>query len=525
MRALRELSWTALSGALYALAYPPLRLRPLAWVCLVPFLLVLRDAPLPRRLALGAWLSLVVGWGTGTWMPAAVADYFEQPLAVGFALFLVVTLGMAAPYYMAFAAVCGPLLRRFGAAAPLLVGAAWAGADLLRGRLLNGTPIYVGNSPWATFGYSQTGVDALVQVASLTGVYGVSFVLACANAALAEAARDLGRGRRLRRSAALGLGIAALVVAAALGFGAVSLRAAPAPAPSSGTPVALVQANLGAAARWEEGGGIRTLDAYLRLTREAEGRGRPRLVFWPEAALTVFLEREPPYQRALGGALGPRDVELVVGAPRAEGPGGSAPYRNSVYAVAPDGTLRARYDKQYLLPFMEYFPLRIDLVRRRFGRVREFSPGAPAPPLPTRAGPAGVLICNEALYPHVAGERMAAGASYLLNPSNDSWVPDAGFAEHQFDIVALRAVEQRVWLVRVSDSGPSAVVDPWGRVVARTQPLARELLLAELGRSPGRSLYGRVGDAFGAACLAAVVVALAVARGWGRGRGTRDATR
>jgi apolipoprotein N-acyltransferase len=166
----------------------------------VPFLLALRGAPLRRRLALGAWLSLVVGWGTGTWMPAAVANYFEQPLAVGFGLFLLVTLGMAAPYYMVFAAACGPLMRCFGAVAPLLVGAAWAGADLVRGRLLNGTPIYVGNSPWATFGYSQTGVGALMQIASWTGVYGVSFVLVCANAALAEAVRDLGQGRRLRRS-------------------------------------------------------------------------------------------------------------------------------------------------------------------------------------------------------------------------------------------------------------------------------------------------------------------------------------
>jgi apolipoprotein N-acyltransferase len=484
-------------------------------------LFALREARLGRRLMLGAWLSLVAGWGTGTWMPGAVAGYFAQPWAVGFGLFLLVTLTMAAPYYMAFAAAYAPLARRFGAAGPLLAGAAWAGAELLRGRLLNGTPIYVGSSPWATFGYSQSGVGPMLQIASVTGVYGISFVLVSANAALAEAARDLLRRRRLSPRAVGGMGAAALVVAATVGFGFAALRAASPRPNGSGTQVALVQANLAAAARWEEGGGVRTLDAYRRLTREAFARGRPEIVFWPEAALTLFLEREPPYQRALGFALREGNAELVAGAPRAEGSGGSAPYRNSVYLVEPDGTLRARYDKEYLLPFMEYFPLRLDLVRRRFGRVREFSPGEPSAPLPTRAGPAGVLVCNEALLPHVAAERMAEGASFLVNPSNDSWVPDAGFADLQFDMVALRAVEQRAWLLRVSDSGPSAVVDPWGRVVARTQALDQAVLLGEIGRRPARSLYSRVGDAFGALCLSAVAAALV----WGRGRDAREATR
>jgi apolipoprotein N-acyltransferase len=215
----------------------------------------------------------------------------------------------------------------------------------------------------------------------------------------------------------------------------------------------------------------------------------------------------------------------VLGAPRAEGPDGSAPYRNSVYLVSPEGMLRAHYDKQYLLPFMEYFPLRLDLVRRQFGRAREFSPGTATPPLPTRAGDAGVLICNEALLPQFATTRIADGASYLINPSNDSWVADAGFAEQQFDIVALRAVEQRVWLVRISDSGPSAVIDPWGRVLARTQPRTRDLLLSEIGESPGNSLYGRFGDVFGALCLVAVALALPAVRGWGNASGSREATR
>src|SRR5262249_12300439 len=191
--------------------------------------------------------------------------YFEQPRAVGWALLLLVSVLMAAPYYMAFAAVYVPLVRRFrGAAAPLLSGAAWAGADLLRGRLLNGSLLYFGNSPWPTFGYSQTGVGPLVQIASLTGVYGISFTLACANAALAEAARDLTESRRIERSARRALVAAALVVGMAWGFGALALRRAPDVSAGTPRPLAPAPAHIGAAAGGAGGGALGTVRAPPR---------------------------------------------------------------------------------------------------------------------------------------------------------------------------------------------------------------------------------------------------------------------
>jgi apolipoprotein N-acyltransferase len=101
-----------------------------------------------------------------------------------------------------------------------------------------------------------------------------------------------------------------------------------------------------------------------------------------------------------------------------------------------------------------------------------------------------------------------------VNPSNDSWVPDAGFAWQQFDIAALRAIEQRRYLLRVSDSGPSGVVDPQGRVVAHTEALTRDVLHAAVAPTTTRTPYARVGDAFGVAC--AIVVALALTRGAAR---------
>jgi apolipoprotein N-acyltransferase len=233
--------------------------------------------------------------------------------------------------------------------------------------------------------------------------------------------------------------------------------------------------------------------------------------------MTFFLEREPLYRAAIASVTRPLDVELVAGAPRALGEGDEPVYTNSIYALDPGGAIRGRYDKQYLVPFAEYFPLRIDVMRRRFGRIRSFEAGRETAPIPTRAGPAGVLVCNEAMLPEVAAERVARGAVYLLNPSNDTWISDPQYTEQQLDIASLRAIEQRRYLVRASTSGPSAVIDPLGRVAARTRPLASEVARAEIRAVREVSVYGRVGDLFGGACALAVGAALALRRGGARG--------
>src|SRR6185436_1842825 len=110
----------------------------------------------------------------------------------------------------------------------------------------------------------------------------------------------------------------------------------------------------------------------------------------------------------------------------------------------------------------------VELLRREFARVREFTPGAAARLLPTIAGRAGVVICNEVMFGELVSDRVQAGAEYLVTLTNDSWLGDRKYAEQAFDMARFRAVEQRRFLVRASTSGPSAIVDPLGRVTART---------------------------------------------------------
>ena len=186
--------------------------------------------------------------------------------------------------------------------------------------------------------------------------------------------------------------------------------------------------------------------------------------------------------------------------------------------------MRARYDKERLLPFAEYFPLRfIDLLRRRFDRVRAFTPGAAATLLPTRLGPTAVVICFEAVFPELVRARMRAGAVALVNLSNDAWLGSGSGPAQHLAMVVPRAVENRTWVVRATTTGISAVIDPFGRVLEQTSPSTAAVLEAAIVPLRVDTFYERWGDWF--AWLCAGLVAGALVGSTGRGRGARAAAR
>jgi apolipoprotein N-acyltransferase len=511
VRALPSILATGASALLFAASFPPLEIQPLAWIALVPFLVALRGVGRGGVLWLSLLWGLFAAYATGTWFVGSVAVYFDQPYLVGVGFFFFVAATMAGPYYMVFGAAYARLGGRFRLALPLLAACAWVMIELGRGRLFTGSPFLVGN-PWGLIGYSQVGIDPLVQIASVTGIYGVSFAIAAVNAGLAELLLAVrGRGAGLR-DALGGLLLGIVPAGAVLVHGLFVLSGAVENDSERAVPVAVVQGNIESGSRWRSDLYGANLEVYLRLTLDTFAEGTPEIVFWPEAAMTFFVDEEPLYRRAIGSVLRRGGVELVAGAPRYETGAKGPLYYNSIFLFSEDGEIRGRYDKQYPVPFTEYFPLRVDFLRRRFGRARELTAGGPARPLETRAGPAGVVTCNEGMLPEVVSRRVDEGAAYLVNPSNDTWVGDRGFSEMQFDVVLVRAIEQRRYLVRVSTSGPSAIVDPWGRVQGRTQPLSRDVLAGAVRPRYERSIYNRIGDAFAFLCIAVTVVAVVSAR-------------
>jgi apolipoprotein N-acyltransferase len=484
----RRLLALAAGAACYALALPPFDVWPLAWGTLLP-LIIIASAASPRvALAYGAIAGFATSWTVTWWLTQAVSSYFAANIALG------VTATCAA-YVLAVSTTFG--LFAFGTALlpralprlvrPFVVAALWVTCEFVRGRLLG--------DPWALLGYTQYRVLPLIQLAAGTGVYGISYVVALGNAALAEAV--VGRQSRAVRPRAPYVPLAA--VAAVLLAGAAALRDAP--TSEASFPVAVVQTNVPPAFRWDRRYAERQLDRVLHLTAEAV-QGGPSLVVWPENALSLYLDHEPLLLESLRTLATERHLDLLVGGPRyADG----RTY-NSAYVIdARDGRLHV-YDKQHLVPAAEA-PIIPPESTQRDESPRSFTAGRRPGILRTQRA-LGVSICHEILYPDAVLPAVAEGATLLVNIANDGWL-DGGYgvaSRQHFAMAVFRAVEARRYLVRAATTGVSGIVDPWGRIVRSAPPGVASVLEARVEPRHGTTLYVRYGDWFPLACMLGIAV-------------------
>ncbi len=500
----KELFLVALSAALYTACFAPLQWYWLAAVALAPLLVVLRSVSPARAALLAAGWSLLVSAGVvAAWLIAAASTYYAQPRLLGWAVFFVGTTVTASWAYALLGAGLAWTGKRGRFVSMVVCLFGFTAAELLRVRL--------GGNPVALIGVALPADHVLAQVADIGGVYAVGFVAVVCNVALVEIVTRL-RGSGTRGPAVAMAVTAVLMVMLAAGYGRWRLESlADGLADKPETVVAVAQDNLDLGSQWDERLYGRNLKVYLRLSREVLSGSAARVLFWPESSMTFFLDEEPRFARSIAAVLEPEEAQLVAGGPRRDGD--NTRYFNSAFLLEPSARVTGTYDKQRLLPFAEYFPLgAVELLRRRFARVREFTPGGQAALLPTAAGQAGVLVCNESMFPRLATNRTREGAEYLAVLSNDTWIGHRQYSEMQLAVAAFRAVEQRRFVVRASTAGPSAVIDPLGRVTVSTEMFERETIVGRISASRELTLYARGGDWFAVLCVVLSLLAVVVGR-------------
>ena len=365
--------------------------------------------------------------------------------------------------------------------------------EWLRGVLFTGFP-------WGLWGYTQTRNRPLLELASLSGVYGVSWVIA-ATGALSARAWALRRTPQRRISTLRLVGF----VAASHALGGV-LLAAHVDDTGEGIPLALLQGNVEQKLKnRDEVAREEILDRYLALTEVAQRAGAS-MAIWPEAAwpgrLNADLQRLPEL-KGVG-------LPLLMGASAYEWKNQQVRASNSAFWIRPGGLTGARYDKQHLVPFGEYVPLRVILpVEKLVPGAVDFSAGVSAAPIGSPK--IGVLICYDGIFPEIARAEVDAGAEILANLTNDGWYGVSSAPYQHRDFYVLRAVETDRWVARAANTGLSVFVSPTGELDGQTALASQAMVVRRLWPRQTHTTYVVFGDWLPAIAIGTVLGALVLA--------------
>jgi apolipoprotein N-acyltransferase len=412
---------------------------------------IARAADSPKRAFKSCWLAGFAAYClTMYWVAIPVHDFGGLPwiLAAPCPALLALYIGL-------YPALFGLVLHLGrGLSTPLyglLAACAWASLELLRGTLLTGFPWIVlasAFSPW----------PEAVQAASYIGAYALSGVIA-------GAAVLLSRGGLFSASKILGVGVLALLAI----HGARELSA---PLESEDTlSVSAVQGNIDQSLKWDETFQQGTVERYLTMSESELRENDPELLVWPETALPFYFQEPNLLSGKVLAFARDNGVMLLTGAPayRPDYENKTMILYNRAYLLGPDG-IAGRYDKTHLVPFGEYIPLGriLFFLDKLVAGVGDFAPGEDQEPLKGDGFRAGILICYETIFPELTRHLVDKGANLLINISNDAWFGRSSAPLQHLHLSALRAVEQRRSIVRGTNTGISAFIDPRGRITDKT---------------------------------------------------------
>ena len=474
-------------------------LSVLAWIAIVPLLLALRHGSAFSSFCLG-WLAGFLAYlGIAYWV--AISPMFTTMEALVIPGYLGLHWGV---FGAALAVVCSRSAIPLVIAAPIL----WVVCEYFRSTVL---PL---DLPWIFLGHTQYQNAALIQMAAVTGVYGVSYVIVLVNSLMVEAMVGL---RKPVWSAALAI----LVVGLTVVSGQMVMVG---PASTQTILVTVIPGNIAQDIKWDQQRQEENFHKYMQASVRAVQEAKTSLLIWPETAVPGPLNRDVQTLETLQRFTRQTGSTLLVGSGEREKFGQGAPDSarrfNSAFLFSPLSVRASVYHKIQLLPFGEYLPLEKNLPwpERYQTHSSHFSPGEDYSPFRLSVGDEAirfsVLICWEGIFPNLVREFVLRDASFLVGISNEAWF-DGAAATQFLAMNTFRAVENRRALVRSVNGGISGFIDPYGRLVASMTPgqddgSPRGFLTHPIPIVRTHTFYSLHGDVFAQAMAATACVLLLV---------------
>ncbi len=486
---IRNFSLSILSATLLILSFPPFDCPVLIWFALIPFFILLENKG-PRA---------AFGWGylTGALFFFGTLWWFIHVTLPG----MILINAYLALYFGIFAAAAVFFGRLSLNWKMLVLPGLWVAVEYVRAHFLSGFG-------WLALGHSQYRDLLLIQIADVTGVAGLSFLIVLVNV--------LGREwfRKKRRPLNGPTAVTALLLIGVAGYGAWRLS------PVEHLPqtkVSVVQGNISLADKWspDEWPGI--MEKYIDLTRRAALDG-PELIIWTETAFPGFIWQTPEFMHDLLQLQSQIRTSLIFGlVTRNEGK-----YFNSALMVDAAGERLTQYDKLHLVPFGEYIPLRNVLpFLSNLVPIDDFTAGKEYTlfPVPARNGTVfegklAVLICFEDTIPELSREFVRRGAQVLVNVTNDAWFRDTAAPLMHLQAAIFRTVENHRSLIRSANTGLSCFIDPTGVIRGCFQDergkktFVAGTAAAQVPLSSRTTFYTKYGDVFTYLCFGCILMGI-----------------
>jgi len=486
----KEIFFCILSATLLILSFPRFDIEFLAWFGFVPLFFAIKNKSRPKAF-LFSYLTGVIFWlGIIYWLVHVTLVglvVLVLYLALYFGLFglIVSTYLLPTTYYLLF------------------IPSIWVLLEYIRSHLFTGFP-------WALLGYSQYLNIPVIQIADISGVWGVSFLVMMVNVAIKEVLGLRFWVLGIRKKAIFMIIYCFLVITGVIIYGYYKIYLTPNTEHQTPLKITVIQPNIPQELKWNPQSNNYIMQKYLDISLRVV-KDNPDLIIWPEAALPVVLEEVPSYYERVRDFVRGIKTPLLLGAVTRR----DNLYYNSALLVSQEARLLSRYDKLHLVPFGEYIPLRKILgFLETVVPIGDFSRGTEYTVftlpttyylLPTKSS---VLICFEDLFPDLSREFVKRGAGFLINITNDAWFKRTSSPYQHLCASVFRAVENRVFLVRAANTGVSGFIAPTGKIISLVADASGNNIFVsgyksqEISASKeSHSFYTRYGNIFCCACL------------------------
>lgn len=490
-----------ISGILLVLIFPKADLYLLAWIALVPFLVSLYGKKPRQAFVSGFLLGIPYFFGTLYWIYHSI-NYYGGISFVGSISIVLLFCFYLSLYTGIFGFIFSAIIQNTKLPILIIAPVLWVVIEFIRSYAFTGFP-------WSSLGYSQYKFLRIIQIADITGIYGISFLIVSINGAISDAILLKKRVNIIplfpKYQFYLWLSSLFIVLLLSIIYGQIKLSQ---DRPGKTITASIIQGNIDQNKKWDSSYQNEVLKIYKETTLSASLK-QPDIIIWPETALPFFFGEDFLLTNDFLNFQKMLSKNLLFGTVLIKNRN-SKPVSLSNSAVLLDETGKVSfvYDKIHMVPFGEYVPLRkvLFFIDKLVTGIGDYTPGKSYIKAKSSTGDFAVLICYEIIFPGLVRKFFTDKGDYIVNITNDAWFGKTSGPYQHFSMAVFRAIENRKPVLRAANTGISGFIDSNGRILYKTNLFEKTFLTEKIKTDNTKSFYSKYGDLFCYFCIIFTVI-------------------